>query len=310
MFEHQHPLSLVDLQLDDLNYEEEEEDDDDDKKHDLTIKQELRCQCDKCDQEINWLHRYYYKCDQCVYSIHKFCAQLPPTLEHASHIAHTLFPFQLNFNWRCDICQTRHDRKDLLYRCPQCYFYIDVSCALKWLKSNIIHHPSHMHPLICMTKRIMCECDACGKEHKGIFYQCTTCPSLFFHSDCVFLPKKLLIQDATDDFFNHTHPLTLAYSYPKADQKAKFYPRCRVCFNTFLNENLWIYKCDKCRYYAHLDCATAREEPFMSIFSSAGIVNDGDCNRCLGSLWYKLIFKCLQCKYVIHFECCKSFNNW
>ncbi|KAJ9548217.1 hypothetical protein OSB04_020760 [Centaurea solstitialis] len=270
MFEHQHPLSLIDLQLDDLDYEEEEEEEEDDdvKQLEITAKQELRCQCDRCGEEINWFHRYYYKCDECVYSIHKSSSNIGTSF----HIAHPLILLQRDVGWNCDICRTHHEPEDLRYRCSECDFDIDANCVVKWLKNNIIYHPSHVHPLVCMTKRIMCECSACGKEHQGIFYHCTTCPTFFLHRDCAFLPKKLKIQDATDDFFFHTHPLTLAYSFPKADQEAKHNPRCRVCGKSFYrNVNLWIYKCEDCRYYTHLDCATARGEPFMSIFSTPGL---------------------------------------
>ncbi|KAJ9548218.1 hypothetical protein OSB04_020761 [Centaurea solstitialis] len=269
MFHHKHPLSLIDLQIDDLTYLDEEEDD---VKQEIYAKQEFRSPCNRCDGEINWYHRYYYNCkeESCVYSIHKFCAQLPPTLEHPSHIAHPLILLQTEIGWRCNICRTHHEPEDLRYRCSQCDFDIDMKCVMKWLKSNIIHHPSHIHPLVLITREIMCLCDACGKKHQGIFYQCTTCSRFFLHSDCAFLQKKLLIQDATDGFFSHIHPLTLAYSFPEADQKANHYPSCRVCNKFVDDENLWIYKCDDCRYYTHLDCATARGEPFMSIFSTPG----------------------------------------
>nr|GEZ95887.1 zinc finger, PHD-type [Tanacetum cinerariifolium] len=92
-----------------------------------------------------------------------------------------------------------------------------------------------------------------------------------YHSDCAFLPKKLLIQEATDDAFYHPHPLTISYSFPYADLQAKFYPNCRVCNRDFMyQQHRWNYKCEKCMYYAHLDCATSRREPFMSILSSVG----------------------------------------
>ncbi|PWA91857.1 DC1, C1-like protein [Artemisia annua] len=80
-----------------------------------------------------------------------------------------------------------------------------------------------------------------------------------FKIDCVFLRKKLVIQHFRKDNFIHTHPLTLAYSFPKDDQKAKFYPRCKVCEGRF-DENLWIYKCEKCRFYVHVDCATTSKK--------------------------------------------------
>ncbi|GKE87146.1 hypothetical protein Tco_1564621, partial [Tanacetum coccineum] len=44
----------------------------------------------------------------------------------------------------------------------------------------------------------------------------------------------------------------------------------RICRAPFGLDYLWIYTCESCRYYVHLDCATSRNEPFMSIFQSAG----------------------------------------
>ncbi|KAJ9548431.1 hypothetical protein OSB04_020974 [Centaurea solstitialis] len=316
MFEHQHPLSLVDLQLDDdLTYEE---DDDEEEKQELTAKQEFHCRCNRCGEEINWYHRYYYNCNDCVYSIHKFCGEVPPTLEHHSH-RHTLILLQREIGWKCDVCRTHHQPEELTYLCSQCDFDIDLKCVTEWLKTSIIHHPSHMHPLVSITRDIMCLCDACGKKHEGIFYHCTTCPRFLINSDCAFLEKKLFIQDATatDGFFSHIHPLTLAYSFPEADQKANHYPSCRVCDEFVDNENLWIYKCDDCRYYTHLDCATARGEPFMSIFSTP--VHDAHpnhliqrvqsrlgngCRSCLrGFNENGLSYSCPTCEFHLHPEC-------
>nr|GEW59273.1 zinc finger, PHD-type [Tanacetum cinerariifolium] len=36
-------------------------------------------------------------------------------------------------------------------------------------------------------------------------------------------------------------------------------------------DHRWVYKCEKCWYYAHPNCATSRTEPFMSILSSSGL---------------------------------------
>ncbi|KAJ0448796.1 hypothetical protein HanRHA438_Chr17g0830661 [Helianthus annuus] len=179
--------------------------------------------------------------------------------------AHTLYLLlQEPVHWRCNVCRTYRKRHDLGYRCSQCDFDVDVKCATRRLQKHIIHHPGHKHPLICMTKQILCECDACGKEHKGVFYHCPMCVGPFIHSRCASLPKKLQIQHYTNDFFSHIHLLNLAYTFPIVDQESKFYPLCRVCRQRFSNENLWIYKCEKCRYYTHLDCATS------SILTSPG----------------------------------------
>ncbi|KAK9068848.1 hypothetical protein SSX86_012964 [Deinandra increscens subsp. villosa] len=270
MSEHKHPLDLIDLWLEQLHHEEECEEDEEAEDASLIAKQQFHCLCFLCEEEIKWFHRYYYTCQQCDYSIHKFCAKLPPRLEDTCH-AHTLYFLQPSDDWRCTICHKRHNSNYFSYHCSQCNFNVDVNCATKFLQKNIVHHPSHKHPLACLTKHIICECDACGKKHAGTFYHCNICEGPFVHNDCVFLPEKLQIQHYTNNYFSHTHHLTLAYSFSRADQESKFFPRCRVCSKGFYKtSNLWIYKCEKCRYYTHLDCITPRNEPFMSILGYPG----------------------------------------
>ncbi|XP_023765418.1 uncharacterized protein LOC111913932 isoform X1 [Lactuca sativa] len=271
--EHEHPLTLVDLQL---QYEEEEDDDDADGEGGDPVKKEgfSEVACGRCDQVINMYHRHYYKCmkggPSCdKVSLHKFCGELSTSLESTFH-PHPLTMFIFPSNWSCRICQSKHQPDEMCYCCFECRFFIDLKCAVE-VGKKIIHHPCHPHSLICaISQPILCNCKACGREHKGVFFQCTICDGFTIHSECAFLPKSLLIQHTTDDAFFHTHPLTISYSFPTEDQKAKHYPRCRVCGGDFSIENLWIYKCDKCMYYAHLNCATSRREPFMSIFLPAG----------------------------------------
>ncbi|PWA48480.1 zinc finger, PHD-type, DC1 [Artemisia annua] len=171
---HEHPLTLIDLNpeypRDEVVYDDEEE---------LIMKQDFRCPCGRCGQEINFYHRYYYTCDQCDYSLHKLCAELLTTLRHESHRDHALI-----------LCQVLED---------------------KW-----------------------CMCQVCTRKH-----------------------------DYEKDNFFHAHPLTLSYSFPRDDQKAKFDPRCKVCEERF-DENLWIYKCEKCRFYVHTDCATTSKKASMN----------------------------------------------
>nr|GEX81573.1 hypothetical protein [Tanacetum cinerariifolium] len=63
-------------------------------------------------------------------------------------------------------------------------------------------------------------------------------------------------------------PLLLGHG----DQRDRYYPKCRVCgLDFWVKDHLWVYKCEKCWYYAHLNCATSRTEPFMSILSSSGL---------------------------------------
>ncbi|KAI3814784.1 hypothetical protein L1987_14428 [Smallanthus sonchifolius] len=204
---------------------------------------------------------YYYKCLQCGYSIHKLCEELPTTLEHASHIPHALTLFLDESEEKCHVCQSIPQYKQLRYHCSQCMFNICLDCGVNEVQYHTIYHPSHQHPLVPINRQISANCDACGREHRGAFYQCTICFRSCIHNDCVLRPKRLLIQDGTFNKFSHAHSLILTYSFPKVDQEAKDNPRCRVCDNSFSDyENLWVYKCEKCRYYTHLDCAYLRGE--------------------------------------------------
>ncbi|KAD2394123.1 hypothetical protein E3N88_41100 [Mikania micrantha] len=85
VLQHEHQLSLIDLNP---KYPHDEEVYDDEE--DLIIKHAFERSCGLCNQVITFFHKYYYKCDQCEYSLHKLCAELPKTLEHASHNQHTL----------------------------------------------------------------------------------------------------------------------------------------------------------------------------------------------------------------------------
>ncbi|KAJ0436413.1 putative chromatin regulator PHD family [Helianthus annuus] len=275
MFEHKHPFSLIDLWSEQVQREAESEEDEEKNDDVLIANQDFQCLCSRCGEDINWYHRYYYSCCHCSdYAVHKFCAELPERLEDICEVGHTLHFTQRSYyiNPTCNVCGRSHMSTDMYYHCHLCYFYVDINCVTTRLQKNIIHHPSHKHPLICIPKQILDKCDACGKEQKGIFYHCSICPwSKIIHSDCAFLPQKLQIQRTTNDVFSHIHHLTLTYSFPKPDQVSKYFPRCRVCLYWFYhNPNLWIYKCEKCRYYTHLDCATSRNEPFMSILKSPG----------------------------------------
>ncbi|PWA58000.1 zinc finger, PHD-type [Artemisia annua] len=265
ILEHEHPLNLIDLQPNYPLYEEKYDDDDDNGGGELITRQNFRRRpCDRCSKEITWFHRYYYECAySCDYSLHKFCGELPITLKHTSHPAHTLNLIHLSHplldpRCFCVLCG-RNDTVGLCYCCIVCRFQIHGNCTIASVEDRLIYHPSHRHPLAATLKPQLSECNACGKEHEGTFYICTTCFGLFIHSDCAFLPENLMIQNATNDIFSHPHPLILSYSFPIQDQKDQYFPKCRVCKSGFYDSaNTWIYKCEKCRYYAHIPCAKSR----------------------------------------------------
>ncbi|GKB24794.1 zinc finger, PHD-type containing protein [Tanacetum coccineum] len=243
-FSHDHLLSLIHLQTNknNVNSDDEEEKKDDD---DFGVEDQHIGQCNMCKEEIYSFHLCYYKCNDCDYTLHKFCAELPTTEKnHPLHPGHDLTLSQ-GFQYHDSDLQTPASQQK-------------------------IDHPSHPHQLERINKPIISSCNACAEDHKGTFYQCTTCSWFMIHLNCALLPAKLQIQRFTDNTFSHPHFLTLAYSFPHDEQKSKFFPGCKVCANV-LGLNKWLYKCDKCRYYVHVDCATSKKEPFMSIFMSPGL---------------------------------------
>ncbi|KAI3801338.1 hypothetical protein L1987_29442 [Smallanthus sonchifolius] len=262
IIQHEHPLILEDLQSMFQNYEEDDDDFDD---LDLIAMQNFKSKCDICGLGIDWYHRYYYKCSQssCSYSLHKFCGEMSTTFQFPAHPIHTLHLNKRSNSWSCHSCHTKH-RDGICYHCSICNYEIDLRCVT-FAGHIMIHHPGHPHPLISLTVNpALSMCYSCGKEHKGVFYHCTTCFNFSIHVNCVTLPFKLTLN-------HHVHMLTLSYSF----SVIPYYSKCRIC-GMSISKHIWLYKCSKCRYYVHIDCATLRGEPFMSIFSHGITMTDSN----------------------------------
>ncbi|PWA51567.1 DC1, Protein kinase C, alpha/beta/gamma type [Artemisia annua] len=239
--QHEHPIILEDLQHMHQGYKEYDDEIDD---NDLITMQEFKCICDRCGLGIDWYHRNYYKCSSmsCNYSIHKFCAEICTTLRSPAHPSHILILKKGTTNWKCSSCLTDHDQDGIYYHCSTCNYKIDLRCAT-FLDQKTVHHPGHSHPLISVTvEPILSKCFACGKKHEGKFYHCTTCLNFSINSECLTLPIKCLTK-------HHSHMLTLCYSF--SDQQ--YGSECRICEKE-LYSDIWIYKCSKCMFYAHLNC--------------------------------------------------------
>ncbi|KAL8242820.1 hypothetical protein R6Q59_013122 [Mikania micrantha] len=268
-FSHRHSLSLVYLQQKNENDNDEDEDRDEEAEDEFVEENLHGGECNMCKEHILSFDVCYYYCKPCDYSLHKFCAELPFKLQnHPLHPQHELKLRPYYFTEiRCFICNL--DRKnDHIYACYTCKLAIDINCATS--RERKINHPSHPHQMELMPQSIVSSCSACDNKHEGRFFLCTTCHGFWINKDCALLPAKMLIQNHTNGTFIHSHPLTLAYTFPYSDREAKFNPKCRVCQRRFFYFHLWIYKCDKCRYYVHVDCATSKEEPFMFIFQPQG----------------------------------------
>ncbi|XP_028124444.1 uncharacterized protein LOC114321487 [Camellia sinensis] len=133
----------------------------------------VKVHCYGCQQPISGLS---YGCTKCKFFFHKSCAELPGEMTY--HPAHPEHPLTLlskpPYSCICDVCREHCDR--FVYNCFQCQFDVDIRCAS--VVSNIqqrIELKCHPHQLIPLEKSAMFFCDACGEEHGGTSYLCTTC---------------------------------------------------------------------------------------------------------------------------------------
>ncbi|KAM7530030.1 hypothetical protein LguiB_033440 [Lonicera macranthoides] len=241
-FSHRHPLVLKERQN---NYDDNEND---------NIDLQRIHRCNGCAEPM--ISGPFYSCDRynCEFFLHKSCAELPRKIEHPLHPDHslTLFERPLRSMTCCNGC--KKSVHNFIYSCSLCNFVLDILCAS--ITESTITHPSHQHPLTPLRRPVLSMCDACGTEHKGFFYVCSTCNQFWLHRDCASLPKIL---ENTD---HHDHPLTLTYCIPP--QFSMFVYGCGICPKQVVTYN-WAYYCHNCRYFAHLNCATSKSEAFMSI---------------------------------------------
>ena len=122
-----------------------------------------------------------YSCIKCKsFYQHKSCAELPLWLHH---LLHPLHPFILFPKWKhpwfdnefskCNVC--KEYRPEYNYCFSHCDFNLHIKCAVLQLEAKF-----HDHPLIPFCKFITFTCDLCGKEGKGVPYQCAPC-SFWIH---------------------------------------------------------------------------------------------------------------------------------
>ncbi|XP_047959404.1 uncharacterized protein LOC125204735 [Salvia hispanica] len=102
--------------------------------HELKL---LRRRCSfKCDACCTTRKGSSYTCanDDCQYWIHEKCASLPQSFKREDH-HHSLslsfdVPYEyLNFNYKCDVCNTFLLPNYWIYHCQICRFIVHVKCA-------------------------------------------------------------------------------------------------------------------------------------------------------------------------------------
>ncbi|KAJ9538773.1 hypothetical protein OSB04_031506 [Centaurea solstitialis] len=195
-----------------------------------------------CNGCVRHLSLPYYSCKHgCSFTLHKYCAELPLTLEHQLHPDHTLELIDTSkdkYYHRCNGCFSYGNT--FAYKCETCKFYLDVNCANL---PNTIIHKSHKHPL---TQVIDPKpgCNACALTSSGVSFAC---------EDCNFqLDMFCAIQ--SPHFLTHKyckgHEIPLTYP-PVEDHPEDFY--CDICEKE-MHPKRPLYHCNKCKNSFHLHC--------------------------------------------------------
>ncbi|GJS05093.1 zinc finger, PHD-type containing protein [Tanacetum coccineum] len=255
MFEHEHPLSLIDLwSKNEPNDEETDEDDDDDDDMDFT-KQDFRSQCSLCAKEINWFHRYYSHLD-CATARHEpfMSILISPGMgkllknfkdDDYPHLVHLPFPDQ-----------TMNLIKHL--------FSKEIESGRSETNEARQTHISHQHPLILVdtteptTSTLSCHnpmkkveliCNGCLRPiMDSPFYTCADedehhC-NFALNAWCTRLPSE--IKDYPG------HPQHTLFFLPKVPYMPFGVFECDVCK---IGCNGFVYRCVKCEYNVDVCCA-------------------------------------------------------
>ncbi|CAH1432484.1 unnamed protein product [Lactuca virosa] len=329
VLEHEHPIKLVDLQL---HYEEEDDDDADDAKEeegdDLITKESFRGACDRCGEEINVYHRYYYKCmadSSYDFSLHKFCGELPACLESAFH-RHPLTMFMLRYNWSCAICHKKIKKLNMipdaeyaviLFMIGRIFGFTNVinACTISiWIVQHYV--PALAEPtkttkmliilILSISHSLMKHTayrNTCfSKKQEQAIIRCAdqSCNGFALHEWCTRLPLEKENHPA-----HPQHNLYLIYSNDLPFFLGVF--ECAVCD---LPCNGFAYGCVRCKYYVDVTCGlipkqiTHKAHPNHLLSIAQVEVTNTSCLICLNVEEGRgLSFCCNTCNIYIHSKC-------
>ncbi|KAG9138621.1 hypothetical protein Leryth_020488 [Lithospermum erythrorhizon] len=106
--------------------------------------------CDVCHDSVKGL---FYRCKDCDFDVHPLCTQLPQSLRHGLHQAHSLKLESSSTKGNCAVCTG--ECSSWRYRCKTCRFDIHLDCVLVDIRpktSQESHRgipnfvPPHHHP--------------------------------------------------------------------------------------------------------------------------------------------------------------------
>ncbi|KAJ9538774.1 hypothetical protein OSB04_031507 [Centaurea solstitialis] len=207
-----------------------------------------------CNGCVRPLSLPYYSCRRgCSFTLHKYCAELPLTLEHQLHPGHSLDLVDTSkdkYYYVCDGCFNFGNT--FVYKCDICMFYLDVNCANL---PNTIIHKSHKHPLTQVIDPKP-HCNACNLTPPGVSFACKACN---FQLDifCALRSPRFITHP-----YCKGHDIPLSYP-PVEDHPEDFY--CDICEQE-MHPKRPLYHCHKCKNSFHIVCIN-RIDYFANVYA-------------------------------------------
>ncbi|KAK1352814.1 hypothetical protein POM88_052652 [Heracleum sosnowskyi] len=207
--------------------------------------------CDACAKPIRNDGDLFYACVLCQYFLHKFCGELPRTMDHVlqdSTLSACKYsePYKLFSCHGCDrkgngisFNGTQNAHYSMLSRDSVIDVRLHIGCLTLPKK---IKHESHYHPLYFKIKDVQA-CKACGM-YALLLHSCEGC-DFRVCAQCILKTKT--VKHRWDP-----HPLHLIYD-PEMVTNHEHGFHCEFCSNE-LNPNLWFYHCNDCDLSFHLKC--------------------------------------------------------
>ncbi|XP_031375852.1 uncharacterized protein LOC116190310 [Punica granatum] len=251
-------------------------------------------QCKACDLNISG---EIYGCLECIFFLHKSCAELPQVMVHPLH-PHPLYLEAKPLQCRC--CY--RNSLGFVYSCQNCRpFGLDLECTQKTLsafKEGLpaeIHHTLHPHALALhnFAGPGFVLCKVCQHPLQGLGYSCPY-PGEFFelHILCAELPLEL------EHPCHPKHPLTLL---PAASNGRSF--NCGACHR---ESKGCAFFCAECQFYLDASCAAQKltfkhqlHEHSLTYFQRTKYLQ---CNRCSNNCNMDL-YRCVECNFNLHHDC-------
>ncbi|PPS17692.1 hypothetical protein GOBAR_AA02881 [Gossypium barbadense] len=252
--------------------------------------------CDGCMLPIS--DPFYY-CSECVFSLHKACAELPKMKNVWHHDCKEPLALISDKAFMCQQCWEISNA--FAYECCGCERKICLRCVIA-LIPGARTCLKHEHPLFYYTKHNG-KCNACGGTTHGAFC-CKDC-DFVLHLRCFSLP--ITARHKCDE-----HLLSLTHH---DDNSYSEHHYCDICEGS-RDPNYWFYNCATCDTSAHVYCVLGNYSflKLRSIYEE----NDHphpltfvkkkyyypDCDKC-GKPCEDVALECSkpECKYIVHRNC-------